>query len=87
MRFKMWLLVPPLQTSFLLLITLAHESTQTLPAEEKPLVLLCIGCCVVAPSVLLCLKSVWKAFYKSSKLPQKKTIAFVRHEIITLYLT
>ncbi|KAF6734255.1 hypothetical protein FQA47_025419, partial [Oryzias melastigma] len=71
------------KTSFLLLITLAHESTQTLPAEEKPLVLLCIGCCVVTPSVLLCLKSVWKAFYKSSKLPQKKTIAFVRHEIIT----
>uniref|UniRef100_A0A3Q2SPF1 chitin synthase n=1 Tax=Fundulus heteroclitus TaxID=8078 RepID=A0A3Q2SPF1_FUNHE len=59
------------QASFLLLITLSHEGTKTLRAELKPVTLLCIGCSLIAPSVLLLLKSIWKACYKSSKQPKK----------------
>ncbi|CAG5888914.1 unnamed protein product [Menidia menidia] len=65
------------KTSFLLLVTLSHEDTKTLSSEQKPLSLLCIGCSLVAPSVLLLLKSIWKACYKSSKMPRKSTIALV----------
>uniref|UniRef100_A0A3B4TFV1 chitin synthase n=1 Tax=Seriola dumerili TaxID=41447 RepID=A0A3B4TFV1_SERDU len=66
-----------LQTSFLLLITLANEGTLTIPAEQKPVVLLCIGCSLIASSVFLFLKSIWKACYKTSKLPWKSTAALV----------
>uniref|UniRef100_A0A3Q3MRH9 chitin synthase n=1 Tax=Mastacembelus armatus TaxID=205130 RepID=A0A3Q3MRH9_9TELE len=59
--------------SFLLLITLSNEGTKTIPAEQKPVALLCVGCCLVASSVLLLQKSIWKACYKSSKVPAKKT--------------
>ncbi|KAM4549524.1 uncharacterized protein V3H82_018764 [Fundulus diaphanus] len=65
------------KASFLLLITLSHEGTKTLRAEQKPVTLLCIGCSLIAPSVLLLLKSIWKACYKSSKLPKKASAALV----------
>ena len=71
-------LCPLLQTSFLLLITLSSDGTETLPAEQKPVALLCIGCSLIASSVLLLQKSIWKAFYRSSKLPAKTTAAVVR---------
>ncbi|XP_073339235.1 chitin synthase chs-1-like [Pagrus major] len=65
------------KTSFLLLITLSNEGTETLPAEQKPVALLCIGCSLIASSVLLLQKSIWKACYRSSKLPAKTTAAVV----------
>ncbi|XP_044192392.1 chitin synthase chs-2-like [Thunnus albacares] len=65
------------QTSFLLLITLSNEGTKTLPADQKPVALLCIGCSLITSSVLLFLKSFWKACYKTSKLPKKATAALV----------
>ncbi|XP_062266228.1 chitin synthase chs-2-like [Platichthys flesus] len=65
------------KTSFLLLVTLANEGTQVLSSEQKPVALLCIGCSLIASSVLLLLKSLWKVCYNSSKLPRKKTIAMV----------
>ncbi|XP_061597461.1 chitin synthase chs-2-like isoform X2 [Cololabis saira] len=65
------------KTSFLLLITLAHDSTKTLPAKQKPLALLCIGCCLIAPTILLLIKSTWKSCYKTSKFPRKATVALV----------
>ncbi|XP_035990233.1 uncharacterized protein LOC118562044 [Fundulus heteroclitus] len=65
------------KASFLLLITLSHEGTKTLRAEQKPVTLLCIGCSLIAPSVLLLFKSIWKACYKSSKQPKKASAALV----------
>ncbi|XP_044192391.1 chitin synthase-like [Thunnus albacares] len=65
------------KTSFLLLITLSNEGTKTLPADQKPVALLCIGCSLITSSVLLFLKSFWKACYKTSKLPNKATAALV----------
>ncbi|KAK5620645.1 hypothetical protein CRENBAI_021182 [Crenichthys baileyi] len=65
------------KASFLLLTTLSHEGAKTLQAEQKPLTLLCIGCSLIAPSVLLLFKSAWKACYKSSKLPRKASAALV----------
>ncbi|KAM4550698.1 chitin synthase chs-2-like [Fundulus diaphanus] len=65
------------KASFLLLITLSHEGTKTLRAELKPVTLLCIGCSLIAPSVLLLFKSIWKACYKSSKLPKTASAALV----------
>ncbi|XP_039461092.1 chitin synthase chs-1-like [Oreochromis aureus] len=63
--------------SFLLLITLSNEGTKTLPPEQKPVALLCIGCSLIASSVFLFLKSIWKSCYKTSKLPRKTTAALV----------
>uniref|UniRef100_A0A667X713 chitin synthase n=1 Tax=Myripristis murdjan TaxID=586833 RepID=A0A667X713_9TELE len=63
-----------LQTSFLLLITLSNTDTQTVPADQKPFALLCVGCALIASSVLLLLKSLWKAKFKSSKLPARRTV-------------
>ncbi|XP_029299583.1 chitin synthase chs-1-like [Cottoperca gobio] len=65
------------QSSFLLLITLSNEGTKTIPDEQKPVALLCIGCVLIASSVLLFTKSLWKACYKTSKMPAKKTLALV----------
>ncbi|XP_019206587.1 chitin synthase chs-1 isoform X1 [Oreochromis niloticus] len=65
------------KTSFLLLITLSNEGTKTLPPEQKPVALLCIGCSLIASSVFLFLKSIWKSCYKTSKLPRKTTAALV----------
>ncbi|XP_054462586.1 chitin synthase chs-1-like [Anoplopoma fimbria] len=65
------------KATFLLLITLSNEGTKTLPAEQKPVALLCIGCALITSSVLLLQKSLWKACYKSSKMPDKITVAMV----------
>ncbi|KAM9823995.1 chitin synthase chs-2-like [Neosynchiropus ocellatus] len=65
------------KTSFLLLITLANDGTKVLPADQKPVALLCIGCALITSSVLLLQKSLWKACYKTSKIPEKKTVALV----------
>ncbi|XP_019206504.1 chitin synthase chs-2 [Oreochromis niloticus] len=64
------------KTSFLLLITLSNEGTKTLPPEQKPVALLCIGCSLIASSVFLFLKSIWK-YDETSKLPRKTTSALV----------
>uniref|UniRef100_A0A669DCJ0 chitin synthase n=1 Tax=Oreochromis niloticus TaxID=8128 RepID=A0A669DCJ0_ORENI len=55
-----------------LLITLSNEGTKTLPPEQKPVALLCIGCSLIASSVFLFLKSIWK-YDETSKLPRKTT--------------
>uniref|UniRef100_A0A672FU87 chitin synthase n=1 Tax=Salarias fasciatus TaxID=181472 RepID=A0A672FU87_SALFA len=65
------------KTSFLLLITFANEGTKVLPDDQRPVALLCIGCALITSSVLLFLKSIWKACYKTSKLPQKRTAALI----------
>ncbi|KAM6974308.1 LOW QUALITY PROTEIN: chitin synthase chs-2-like [Tautogolabrus adspersus] len=65
------------KASFLLLITLANIGTKTIQDNHKPVVLLCIGCSLITSSVLLLLKSLWKACYKTSKLPRKGTLALV----------
>nr|XP_020443729.1 uncharacterized protein LOC109952811 isoform X2 [Monopterus albus] len=65
------------KTSFLLLITLSNEGTTTIPAEQKPLALLCIGCSLITSSILLLLKSIWKSCYKSSNLPGKNSVVLV----------
>ncbi|XP_076021598.1 chitin synthase chs-2-like [Genypterus blacodes] len=65
------------KTSFLLLITLAHDDTKTIPKTLKPVALLCIACALVSSSVLLFLKSLWKACYKTSKLPSRRSAAVV----------
>ncbi|XP_074470442.1 chitin synthase-like [Sebastes fasciatus] len=65
------------KVSFLLLIILSNEDTKTLPAKQKPVALLCIGCALIASSLLLLQKSLWKACHKSSKTPAKRTVALV----------
>ncbi|KAM8841070.1 chitin synthase chs-2-like [Spinachia spinachia] len=65
------------KTSFLLLVTLSNEGTKTLADGQKPVALLCIGCVLIASSLLLLLKSFWKACHKSSKMPDKRTVATV----------
>ncbi|XP_053719412.1 chitin synthase chs-2-like [Synchiropus splendidus] len=65
------------KTSFLLLITLANDGTKIITADDKPVVLLCIGCALITSSVLLFLKSIWKACYKTSKIPNIATFFFV----------
>ncbi|XP_072304339.1 chitin synthase chs-2-like [Eucyclogobius newberryi] len=65
------------KTSFLLLITLSSEGTQVISEKQKPVSLLCIGCALVTSSVLLFIKSAWKACYKTSKFPRLTTTALV----------
>ncbi|XP_063754476.1 chitin synthase chs-1-like [Eleginops maclovinus] len=65
------------KASFLLLITLSNEGTKTLPDVMKPVALLCIGCALITPSVLLFLKSLWKACCQTSKPPRLSTVALV----------
>ncbi|KAM9385867.1 uncharacterized protein KZ484_007449 [Pholidichthys leucotaenia] len=65
------------KTSFLILITLSSEGTKTIPDDLKPVTLLCIGCSLITSSVLLFLKSLWKSFFKTAKVPSLKTSAFV----------
>ncbi|CAN9503629.1 unnamed protein product [Ophioblennius macclurei] len=65
------------KATFLLLITYANEGTKVIPDEQRPVVLLCIGCTLITSSVLLFLKSLWKACYKTSKLPGKRTAALI----------
>ncbi|CDQ88817.1 unnamed protein product [Oncorhynchus mykiss] len=65
------------QGSFLLLITLSSNATYTVPVDQKPCALLSVSCTVIAPSVLLLVKSVWKIFFKDSEKPSRKTIVWV----------
>ncbi|KAL6100193.1 uncharacterized protein ACO6RY_01854 [Pungitius sinensis] len=65
------------KVSFLLLVTLSNEGTKTLPSQMRPVALLSIGCVLISSSVLVFIKSMWKACYKTSKLPRKSTIALV----------
>uniref|UniRef100_A0A8C2X855 chitin synthase n=1 Tax=Cyclopterus lumpus TaxID=8103 RepID=A0A8C2X855_CYCLU len=65
------------QATFLLLITLSNDGTKTLSDGQRPVALLCIGCVLISSSVLLFLKSIWKACHKTSKIPDKKTLAVV----------
>uniref|UniRef100_A0A3Q3G9X1 chitin synthase n=1 Tax=Labrus bergylta TaxID=56723 RepID=A0A3Q3G9X1_9LABR len=50
---------------------------KTIQDDHKPVVLLCIGCSLITSSVILFTKSIWKACYKTSKLPRKETFALV----------
>ncbi|XP_045549645.1 uncharacterized protein [Salmo salar] len=63
--------------SFLLLITLSSNATNTVPADQKPCALLSVSCAVIGPSVLLLIKSLWKIFFKDSEKPSMKTIVWV----------
>ncbi|CAL8299942.1 unnamed protein product [Lota lota] len=65
------------KASFLLLITLAGPSSLSVPQENKALVLLAVWGALVAPSLLLMLKNLWKALFFGSKLPSKGAIALV----------
>uniref|UniRef100_A0A8C6U1U2 chitin synthase n=1 Tax=Neogobius melanostomus TaxID=47308 RepID=A0A8C6U1U2_9GOBI len=65
------------KTAFLLLITMSSEGTKVIPEQQKPVSLLCIGCALVASSVLLFLKSLWKSCLKTSKFPRLATTALV----------
>uniref|UniRef100_A0AAV2K3M9 chitin synthase n=1 Tax=Knipowitschia caucasica TaxID=637954 RepID=A0AAV2K3M9_KNICA len=65
------------KTAFMLLITMSSEGTKVIPEEQKPVSLLCIGCVLVSSSLLLFLKSIWKACYKTSKFPRISTAALV----------
>ncbi|KAM9385866.1 uncharacterized protein KZ484_007448 [Pholidichthys leucotaenia] len=68
---------PGPSTSFLILITLSSDGTKIIPDDLKPVTLLCIGCSLITSSVLLFLKSLWKSFFKTAKVPGIKTSAFV----------
>ncbi|XP_062402460.1 chitin synthase chs-2-like [Sardina pilchardus] len=65
------------KSSFLVLVTLASNATETVQSDQKPLVFLSIGCAVIGPSVLLFIKSLWKLFFKDSNKPKGKTILWV----------
>lgn len=65
------------KASVLLLITLSNYDTKVISNDQKPVALLCIGCALIAPSVLLFLKSLWKSCHKTSKVPRKTTAAMV----------
>ncbi|KAM6959199.1 chitin synthase chs-2-like [Aplochiton taeniatus] len=65
------------KTTFLLLITLSSNATQTIPAAQKPLTHLCVSCVLIGPSVLLLIKSFWKVIFKGSKKPAWTTVAWV----------
>ena len=69
------------QTSLLLLVTLSSDAVHTVPAEHKPLTLLCVGCTLVTPSVLLLFKSLWKACFRTSTIPARATAVFVRNTL------
>ncbi|CAL1583627.1 unnamed protein product [Knipowitschia caucasica] len=65
------------KTALMLLITMSSEGTKVIPKEQKPVSLLCIGCVLVSSSLLLFLKSIWKACNKTSKFPRISTAALV----------
>ncbi|XP_046875154.1 chitin synthase chs-1-like isoform X1 [Hypomesus transpacificus] len=62
---------------FLVLITLSSNVTHTVPAQNKPLPLLCVSCAMICPSVLLLIKSLWKFIFKNSQTPKKVTALWV----------
>ncbi|CAL8365854.1 unnamed protein product [Arctogadus glacialis] len=65
------------KATFLLLITVAGPTEHSVPAANKALVLLAIWGALVAPSVLLMIKNIWKAVFFGSKMPSKHTVALV----------
>ena len=65
------------QASFLLLITVAGPTVHSVPLENKVLVLLALWGTLVAPSLLLLIKTLWKAVFFGSKVPSKGTMALV----------
>uniref|UniRef100_A0A8C2X777 chitin synthase n=1 Tax=Cyclopterus lumpus TaxID=8103 RepID=A0A8C2X777_CYCLU len=72
------------QATFLLLITLSNDGTKTLSDGQRPVALLCIGCVLISSSVLLFLKSIWKACHKTSKIPDKKTLVLVFEFLVAM---
>ncbi|XP_030203546.1 chitin synthase chs-1 [Gadus morhua] len=65
------------KASFLLLITVAGPTGHSVPPENKALVLLAIWGTLVAPSLLLMIKNIWKAVFFGSKLPSEHTVVLV----------
>ncbi|KAL4640881.1 hypothetical protein GN956_G11692 [Arapaima gigas] len=63
------------KSSLLLLIITANENSTTV--STKPYALLFLGCTLVAPSVLLLIKSLWKITFKDSKTPKRPTVLWV----------
>ncbi|KAG7314059.1 hypothetical protein KOW79_022555 [Hemibagrus wyckioides] len=63
------------KTSLLLLINLCSDTSKT--KKNKPYTLLFIGCLLIAPSVLMLLKSIWKITFKDSKTPSMQTLLWI----------
>ncbi|KAF5890120.1 chitin synthase chs-2-like, partial [Clarias magur] len=63
------------KASLLLLINLCSETSTTI--ETKPYAFLFIGCLLIAPSVLLLIKSIWKITFKDSKIPSVQTLLWI----------
>ncbi|KAI5628169.1 hypothetical protein C0J50_2659, partial [Silurus asotus] len=61
--------------SLLLLINLCSQASTTI--ETKPYALLFLGCLLIAPSVLLLIKSLWKITFKDSKTPSTQTFLWI----------
>ncbi|XP_062860419.1 chitin synthase chs-1-like [Trichomycterus rosablanca] len=65
------------KSSFLVLVTLNSNVTTSVPVEYKATVSLSIGCVLVAPNILLLMKSLWKFIFKNVTKPSWKTILCV----------
>ncbi|KAF4071503.1 hypothetical protein AMELA_G00274110 [Ameiurus melas] len=63
------------KASLLLLINLCMEKSTTI--ETKAYASLFIGCLLIAPSVLLLIKSIWKITFKDSKTPSMQTLLWI----------
>ncbi|XP_034157212.2 chitin synthase chs-2 [Pangasianodon hypophthalmus] len=63
------------KASLLLLINLCSGTSKTI--DTKPYALLFIGCLLIAPSVLLLIKSIWKITFKDSKTPSTQTLLWI----------
>ncbi|XP_060772855.1 chitin synthase chs-2-like isoform X1 [Neoarius graeffei] len=63
------------KASLLLLISLCNEKSTTI--ETKVYALLFIGCLLIAPNVLLLIKSIWKITFKDSKTPSTQTLLWI----------
>ncbi|KAG7462771.1 hypothetical protein MATL_G00188240 [Megalops atlanticus] len=61
--------------SLLLLIMVSDTASKTVPT--KAYAVLFLGCCTIAPSVLILIKSLWKVTFKDSKTPSGKTVLWV----------
>ncbi|KAF5890118.1 chitin synthase chs-2-like, partial [Clarias magur] len=61
--------------SLLLLINLCSNTSTTI--ETKPYAQLFIGCLLIAPSVLMLFKSLWKITFKDSKSPSTQTLIWI----------
>ncbi|GAA6106472.1 chitin synthase chs-2-like [Tachysurus ichikawai] len=63
------------KASLLLLINLCSKTSATI--ETKPYALLFIGCLLIAPCILLLIKSIWKITFKDSKTPSTQTLLWI----------